>query len=118
MQFAGAYTLRPRLGAIGQVESATATAILRDIGGALAHAHQKRIVHRDIKPENIYLDADSGRARLSDFGIARFWDHDTGLTLGGVAIGTPTYMSPEQIDGTELDGRSDLYSLGLIGWDL
>jgi alpha-tubulin suppressor-like RCC1 family protein len=118
MQYAGAQTLRDWLRDAGPANFATVHVLLRDIAEALAHAHQYRIVHRDIKPENIYLDTTTGSARLSDFGIARIWDHDAGLTLGGVAIGTPTYMSPEQVDGNEVDGRSDLYSLGLIGWEL
>lgn len=118
MQYAGGETLRARLRAVGAFDVAGTTSILQQIAGALAHAHRQRVVHRDLKPENIYLDGASGRARLSDFGIARIWDPDAGLTLGGSAIGTPTYMSPEQIDGIGVDGRSDLYSLGLIGWEL
>jgi alpha-tubulin suppressor-like RCC1 family protein/serine/threonine protein kinase len=118
MQYAGVETLRARLRAAGPLSFASAEALLTDIAGALVHAHRYRIVHRDIKPENIYIDAITGSARLSDFGIARIWGHDAGLTLGGIALGTPTYMSPEQIDGAEVDGRSDLYSLGLIGWEM
>src|SRR5690606_7622060 len=92
--------------------------ILIDIGRALAYAQRHRIVHRDIKPENVYLDEETGIARLSDFGIARPWDAESGLTLPGMAIGTPAYMAPEQIDGGVLDGRSDLYSLGLVGYEM
>lgn len=118
MQYAGGDTLRARLRSIGSLSFAAATAVLRDIAGALAHAHRQRIVHRDVKPENIHLDAGTGRAHLSDFGIARIWDHDANLTLGGTTVGTPTYMSPEQIEGVDIDGRSDLYSLGLVGWEM
>ena len=94
------------------------TAVLDDIGSALLYAHRQKIVHRDIKPENIYLDEAVEVARLADFGIARHWDKDAGITLPGMAIGTPTYMSPEQIDGAHLDGRSDIYSLGIVGYEM
>ncbi|NNM31514.1 MAG: protein kinase, partial [Gemmatimonadetes bacterium] len=93
-------------------------AVLDDIGSALLYAHRQKIVHRDIKPENIYLDEAVEVARLADFGIARHWDKDAGITLPGMAIGTPTYMSPEQIDGAHLDGRSDIYSLGIVGYEM
>jgi alpha-tubulin suppressor-like RCC1 family protein len=92
--------------------------ILRDVGEALAAAHEHGIVHRDVKPDNIFLEDSSGRALLADFGIALRLDSPSGLTRAGTALGTPTYMSPEQIDGREIDGRSDLYSLALIGWEM
>ncbi|HEY0810197.1 MAG TPA: TonB family protein [Longimicrobiales bacterium] len=93
--------------------------VLREIGSALAYAHGRHgIIHRDIKPENIYLDEEVGRAILSDFGIARSGEAESNLTLVGTALGTPAYMSPEQIDGTALDGRSDLYSLGLVAYEM
>lgn len=85
---------------------------------ALALAHRNGITHRDVKPENIFLDDVSGRAMLSDFGVARVMDAPTELTATGTTIGTPTYMAPEQIDGVQLDGRSDLYSLGMVGWEM
>src|SRR5690606_3012966 len=74
--------------------------------------------HRDIKPENIYLDTEAGRSLLSDFGIARNFESDASLTIAGTALGTPAYMSPEQIDGLDLDGRSDLYSLGMVAYEM
>jgi alpha-tubulin suppressor-like RCC1 family protein/serine/threonine protein kinase len=91
--------------------------ILRDIAGALGAAHAMGIVHRDVKPENIFVD-ETGRALLADFGVARSMTSDTQLTMTGVAIGTPAYMAPEQIDGVELDGRGDIYSLGLVAWQM
>ncbi|HET9983245.1 MAG TPA: protein kinase [Longimicrobiales bacterium] len=118
MQYMAGCTLKEWIRAKGACDFDETTRILAEIARALAYAHRRRIVHRDIKPENIYLDAEAGVARLSDFGIARVWDTESSLTVTGLAIGTPAYMSPEQIDGSELDGRSDLYSLGLVGHEM
>jgi tetratricopeptide (TPR) repeat protein len=87
--------------------------VAKDIGRALDYAHTKGIVHRDIKPENI-LFRDDGSAVLTDFGIARLATPDISLTRDGTVVGTPQYMSPEQAAGRTLDGRSDLYSLGVV----
>jgi serine/threonine protein kinase len=96
--------------------------ILREVADALAYAHRMGVVHRDIKPDNILLDASSGRAMVTDFGIARAAGEDTDgtrLTGTGVVIGTPAYMSPEQCAGDrEIDGRSDLYSLGTVAYQM
>jgi serine/threonine-protein kinase len=94
--------------------------ILRDVGDALAYAHERGVVHRDIKPDNILIDEGSGRPMVTDFGIARaVSDGDTRLTATGIAIGTPTYMSPEQAAGDrEIDGRSDLYALGIVAYQM
>jgi alpha-tubulin suppressor-like RCC1 family protein/tRNA A-37 threonylcarbamoyl transferase component Bud32 len=91
--------------------------VLRQVASALAAAHRLGIVHRDVKPENIFIDSD-GKALLADFGVARSMSGDTQLTMHGVAIGTPSYMAPEQIDGDNLDGRADVYSLGLVAWEM
>jgi len=87
---------------------------LRQISQALDYAHQQGIIHRDLKPGNIMLD-ESGNAYLSDFGIARVLGSD--LT-GSMIIGTPAYMSPEQANGLPIDGRSDIYSLGIVLFEL
>ena len=98
---------------------AEARRLLAGVADALAYAHSQGVVHRDVKPDNIMLDLATGRPLVTDFGIARAAQGDTRLTVTGVAIGTPAYMSPEQALGErELDGRSDIYSLGVIGYQL
>ncbi|HEX3160893.1 MAG TPA: serine/threonine-protein kinase, partial [Gemmatimonadaceae bacterium] len=111
-------TLRHALRMSGVFSYERAALVLRDVCAALMHAHQHRIMHRDVKPENILLEASSGRALLTDFGIARSLDADTALTTIGASVGTPTYMSPEQVDGHAVDERTDVYSLGLVGWEM
>jgi serine/threonine protein kinase len=95
--------------------------ILKEVADALAYAHHRNVIHRDIKPDNIIIDADTGRAMVTDFGIARALTDsgDSRLTATGMAIGTPAYMSPEQSAGDRaIDGRSDLYSLGVVGYQM
>lgn len=91
--------------------------IIRDIANALDYAHRQGVSHRDVKPENILLRAD-GSCVLSDFGIARAAESQIGLTREGTSVGTPHYMSPEQLRGERCDGRSDLYSLGVVFYQL
>jgi eukaryotic-like serine/threonine-protein kinase len=93
---------------------------MRDVADALAYAHERGVIHRDIKPDNILIDQGSGRPMVTDFGIARaISEGDSRLTATGIAIGTPTYMSPEQAAGErQIDGRSDLYSLGILGYQM
>ena len=92
--------------------------VMREVADALAYAHVRGVVHRDIKPDNILLESQTGRALVTDFGIARATtEGESRLTATGTAIGTPSYMSPEQCAGErELDGRSDLYSLGAVAY--
>jgi tetratricopeptide (TPR) repeat protein len=91
--------------------------IVQQIASALNYASEKNFVHRDIKPENI-LFRENGSAVVSDFGIARSTESETNMTLTGTIIGTPSYMSPEQAQALTLDGRSDLYSLGVILFEI
>jgi len=118
MQLVPGRTLRDLLNERRMLSFERADRVLRDVAAALAHAHRRGVVHRDVKPENIFIDETTGHALLSDFGVARSLEAESQLTATGTAIGTPAYMSPEQIDGTALDGRSDLYSLGLVGWEM
>jgi serine/threonine protein kinase len=92
--------------------------VLCEIGDALACAHRQGIVHRDVKPENIFLERQTGRTLLADFGVAFALGEPDGVTQAGTTVGTPAYMSPEQVDGRALDGLSDIYSLGLVGWEM
>jgi serine/threonine protein kinase/alpha-tubulin suppressor-like RCC1 family protein len=111
-------TLREVLRDEGALAPSRAACVLRDVASALGAAHALGIVHRDVKPENVFID-DDDRAVLADFGIARSMSVEAQqLTMHGVAIGTPAYMAPEQIDGLDLDARADIYSLGLLGWEM
>lgn len=93
--------------------------ILAEVADALEYAHSCSVVHRDIKPDNILIDRTTGRAVVTDFGIARAAIGDARLTQTGVAVGTPAYMSPEQAMGErDVDGRSDQYSLGIVGYQM
>jgi len=91
--------------------------VIRQISLALNHAHENGYIHRDIKPENILLGKD-GLAVLSDFGVARSVSSNTQMTNAGTVLGTPNYMSPEQARGKDLDGRSDIYSLGIVLYEM
>ena len=86
----------------------------REIAGALDVAHKAGLVHRDIKPGNIWLEAPQGRVKILDFGLARAASEESGPTQQGAIIGTPAYMAPEQGRGDSVDGRCDLFSLGVV----
>ena len=91
--------------------------ILADVADALDHAHRQGVVHRDVKPDNVLLDDESGRALLTDFGVARALGGGETMTAAGAVVGTPAYMSPEQAAGRgDVDGRTDVYSLGVMGF--
>ncbi len=93
--------------------------IVADVAAALDWAHSHGVIHRDVKPDNILLDEETGRAVVTDFGVARAMESDERLTATGVAMGTPAYMSPEQAMGERaLDGRSDIYGLGVVAYQM
>src|SRR5206468_2568950 len=111
-------SLRSRLNREKQLPVDEALRLSREVAGALDYAHRHQIVHRDIKPENILLE--EGQAVVADFGIARALQAAEGgnLTETGVTLGTATYMSPEQATADQLDGRSDIYSLGCVLYEM
>jgi serine/threonine-protein kinase len=115
MTYVEGETLSQRVTSRGPLAANDVMRILREVAWALGYAHDQGVVHRDVKPANILLDA-SGRAMVTDFGIARVVDSSNSQTMVGEMLGTPEYMSPEQASGENLDGRSDLYSLGLVGY--
>jgi serine/threonine-protein kinase len=118
MPFIEGESLRDLLAREKQLTVAHALQIAREVADALAYAHSRGVVHRDIKPENILLSA--GHAVVADFGIARATTAavDGNMTQIGIAIGTPAYMSPEQSLGEEIDGRTDIYALGCVLFEM
>ena len=123
MPYVEGESLRQRLDREGRLPVAAAVAIATEVATALDYAHRQGIIHRDIKPENILLH--TGQAVVTDFGIARAIDAAAGtgaditaLTGTGVLIGTPLYMSPEQVLSDPLDGRTDIYSLGCVLYEM
>ncbi len=117
MEYIRGETLADLLAAHGSMEVDRALGIACDIVDALAAAHAEGTVHRDVKPSNIIVTP-SGRAKVTDFGIARAYDRHADLTLAGTMIGTASYLSPEQAQGHPVDPRSDLYSLGVVIFEM
>lgn len=112
-------SLAARLAREPRPELAMVRRVLREVAEALHYAHGQGVVHRDIKPDNILIEQGTGRAIVTDFGIARAAEGDQRLTVTGIAVGTPAYMSPEQAMGErEVDGRADLYALGIVGYQM
>jgi serine/threonine-protein kinase len=114
MRYVEGETLGERLRRVGNLGHVTTTRVLRDTAYALAYAHAQHVIHRDVKPDNILLEAGSDRAVVTDFGIARLMGAGDGLRHP--VVGTPEYVAPEQAAGEEVDGRSDLYALGAVGY--
>jgi len=116
MEYIAGQDLRGLIKQTGQLTIGKAVAIAKDVCEGLAEAHGLGVVHRDLKPGNILIDKD-GNARIMDFGIARSLS-GKGITGAGVMMGTPEYMSPEQVEGKDVDQRSDIYSLGVILYEM
>ena len=121
MGFVEGDNLAKKLFERGPMDPKEVRRVMCEVADALAFAHMRNVIHRDIKPDNIIISSEDGRAMVTDFGIARAVTegNDSRLTATGVAIGTPAFMSPEQCAGDrEIDGRSDLYSLGVVGYQM
>jgi serine/threonine-protein kinase len=117
MGYVDGESLESRLERQGRLDAEDARRVLRELADALDYAHQSGVVHRDVKPDNVLLDRITGRAMLTDFGVAKQWTGADALTTTGIIVGTPQYMSPEQASGERnIDGRSDVYSLGVVAY--
>jgi len=116
MEYVPGEDLKSFIHRVGALPIGKAVSIARQVCEGLAEAHRVGVVHRDLKPQNVMIDRD-GNARIMDFGIARSMKAK-GITGGNVMIGTPEYMSPEQVDGKEADRRSDIYSLGIVLFEM
>lgn len=120
LEYVEGRNLREYLARKGTTDTALALSILRQVGAALGRAAELGIIHRDIKPENILLTK-RGEVKVADFGLSRFARPDSSLpslTQSGLAMGTPLYMSPEQVQGQPLDVRTDIYSLGVTCYQM
>lgn len=115
MGYVDGESLAQRIRSQGRMAPSDVRRVMADVARALGYAHARGVVHRDVKAENILLDAHDGRAVVTDFGIARLAEAAP-LTATGQVLGTVYYLSPEQVAGERLDGRSDLYSLGVVGF--
>lgn len=116
MEYIAGEDLKSFIKRSGRLTIAKAVSLTKQVCEGLAEAHRLNVVHRDLKPKNIMIDLD-GNARILDFGIARSLQSD-GITGEGVMIGTPEYMSPEQVETKDVDSRSDIYSLGIILFEM
>lgn len=116
MEYVPGEDLKSSIKRMGQLSAGKAVSIAKQVCEGLAEAHRLGVTHRDLKSQNIMIDKD-GNAKIMDFGIARF-TKSKGITEEGVIIGTPEYMSPEQVEGKEVDHRSDIYSLGVILYEM
>ncbi|MEW5916212.1 MAG: serine/threonine-protein kinase, partial [Gemmatimonadota bacterium] len=115
MGYVDGESLAHRIQRAGRLQPRELAPILHDVLDALGYAHSRGVIHRDVKAENILLDSHTGRAMVTDFGIARV-AAAAPMTATGTVLGTVSYMSPEQVAGDQIDGRSDLYSLGVLAF--
>ena len=116
MEYISGEDLKSFIRRVGQLPSGKTISIAKQVCGGLSEAHKLGVVHRDLKPSNIMIDKE-GNARIMDFGIARLIKGEA-LTGENVIVGTPDYMSPEQVEGKEIDKRSDIYSLGVVLFEM
>ncbi len=120
MQYVGGGSMADRIAASGPLPMDAAEGVLGDVAAALAAAHRRGIVHRDVKPANVLWDEDGERATVSDFGIASLQgeEGEMRITASGMAVGSPEYMSPEQLLLEPATPKSDIYALGLLAYEL
>ena len=116
MEYVEGEDLKKFIRRAGQMTTGKAISLAKQVCEGLIEAHRLGVVHRDLKPQNVMIDRD-GNARIMDFGLARFVEAES-MTGSGVLLGTPEYMSPEQVDLKEVDARSDIYSLGIILYEM
>ena len=110
-------SLADRIEKEGRLPPAEVGRILREVASALDYAHKRGVIHRDIKPHNVLMEAETGRSLVTDFGIARTAEGGS-LTATGMLVGTPAYLSPEQVAGEGGDHRADIYALGIVAYEM
>ncbi|MGB7294321.1 MAG: protein kinase [Candidatus Aminicenantales bacterium] len=116
MEYVRGEDLKSLIRKVGRLDSKQAVPIARQVAEGLSEAHRIGVIHRDLKPHNIMID-EEGAARITDFGLAGLKKSDD-ATLTSIGMGTPTYVSPEQVEGARTDGRSDIYSLGIVLYEM